>query len=97
MIFVKEGIRFERMQLSKKRSGIMNSMEKYLAAIEAAVEVRDKKAIELLDGFSAYVYQEIHSRLNESSGKDRVVWEGMLQRVKAAISGMSESSPGIWD
>ncbi len=75
----------------------MTKMEKYLVALEAAVEVRDKKAIELLDAFAAYVYQEIDARSNEASGEERAAWDGMLKRAKAVISGMSKSSPDIWD
>jgi hypothetical protein len=75
----------------------MNKLEKYLAALEAAVEVRDKKAIELLDGFSSYVYQEIHDRSDGSSGEESVAWDDMLQRAKAVISGMSKSVPSMWD
>ncbi len=75
----------------------MNIMDKYLAALEAAVEVRDRKAIELLDGFSAYVYQEIYAETNGSSGEESAAWDGMLRRIKAVISGMSQSAPSMWD
>jgi hypothetical protein len=83
--------------LLNKRSVMMNKTEKYLEALEAAVEVRDKKAIELLDAFAAYVYHEIHAISNDASGEERAAWDGMLQRAKAVISGMSKSSPDIWD
>jgi len=75
----------------------MNEMEKYLAAIEAAVETKDKKAIELLDGFSAYVYQELYAKANNSSGEEQVVWDGMHQRAQALIARMAKASPQIWD
>ncbi len=75
----------------------MNEMEKYLDALETAVEIKDKKAMELLDEFSAYVYHEIHARTSNSSGEERTVWEGLLTRAKALICGMSQSAAGIWD
>jgi hypothetical protein len=74
----------------------MNEMEKYLAALEAAIEVKDKKAMELLDPFATHLYQEIYAQTNAASGEERVAWEGMLQRVKVIISGMSLVSPEIW-
>ncbi len=75
----------------------MNKLEKYLAALEAAVDAGDKKAIELLEGFSVYVYQEIFAGANGSSNEESAAWDGMLKRIKAVISGMSRSAPSIWD
>ncbi len=75
----------------------MNKFERYLIALEAAVEVKDRKAIELLDSFSAYVYQEIYAESNGSSGEDSAAWNSMLQRIKAVISGMSQLTPSMWD
>lgn len=74
----------------------MNEMEKYFAAIEAAVEVKDKKAIELLEGFATYLYHEIYAKSNNTSGEERVVWDGMLQRAKVLIARMAEAGPQIW-
>jgi len=74
----------------------MNEMEKYLDAIAAAVETKDKKAIELLEGFATYVYHELYAKTNNSSGEERVVWDGMQQRVKVLLAKMAESGPDIW-
>ena len=74
----------------------MNEMGKYLAALEAAVETKNRKAIDLLEGFSAYVYHEIDARAKEASGENKVLWEGMLQRVQLTITGMAKAAPSIW-
>ncbi len=74
----------------------MNAMEKYLEAMEVAVEVRDIKAIELLDAFSSYVYQTIYARANESTGKERETWEAMHQRARQLIARMASAKPSIW-
>lgn len=75
----------------------MNKLDKYLSALEAAVDAKDRKAIELLDGFSAYVYQEIFAGAKGSSGEDSAAWDEMLKRIKAVISGMSQLTPSMWD
>jgi hypothetical protein len=72
------------------------TMEKYLAAFAAAVEAKDKKAIELLDAFSSYVYHDIDSKANNTSGEEQVVWNNMLQRVKLLIAQMAKLKPQIW-
>ena len=74
----------------------MNEMEKYLAALEAAIETKNRKAIDLLEGFSAYVYHEIDARTKEASGEERVAWEGMLKRVQLTITGMAQTAHSIW-
>ena len=74
----------------------MNEMEKYLDAIAAAVESKDKKAIELLDAFSSYVYQDIYARANNSSGEEQAIWNDLLQRVKVLIGKMAQAGPQIW-
>jgi len=71
-------------------------MEKYLSALAAAVEVKDKKAIELLDAFSSYVYQDIYARANNTSGEEQAVWNDLLERVKVLISKMAQAGPQIW-
>jgi hypothetical protein len=71
-------------------------MEKYLAALAAAVEAKDKKAIELLDGFSSYIYQDIYARANNTSGEAQVIWNDLLQRVKVLIGKMAQAGPQIW-
>ena len=72
---------------------MIGKMEKYLAALEVAVEAKDKKAIELLEPFSAYVYHEIYAKEADASGEEQVAWNGMLQRVKVLIAKMA---PQIW-
>ncbi len=72
------------------------TMEKYLDALAAAVKAKDKKAIELLDAFSSYVYHDIYARANNTSGEEQVVWNDMLQRVKVLIAQMANLKPQIW-
>ena len=74
----------------------MNEMEKYLEALEAAVEVKDRKAIDLLDAFSSYVYQTLYARANETSGAEHDAWEGMHQRARTVITRMAQAKPSIW-
>jgi len=74
----------------------MNEMEKYLDAIAAAVETKDKKAIELLDGFATYVYHELYAKSNNASGEEFVVWDGLQQRIKVLLAKMAEAKPSIW-
>jgi hypothetical protein len=74
----------------------MEEMEKYLAALEAAVETKNRKAIDLLESFSAYVYHEIDARAKEITGEEQIVWEGMLKRVQLTIAGMAKAAPSIW-
>ena len=74
----------------------MNEMEKYLEALEAAVEVKDRKALELLDAFSSYVYQKLFALASESSGKEHDAWEGMHQRARVLIARMAQAKPSIW-
>jgi hypothetical protein len=75
----------------------MNEMEKYLDAIEAAVESKDKKAIDLLEGLAAYVYQDLYARSINSSGEEQVIWDGMHKRAQLLIAKMANAGPGIWD
>jgi len=75
---------------------MIETMEKYMAALAAAVEAKDQKAIELLDSFSSYVYQDIYARANNSSGEEQVVWNEMLQRMKVLISKLAQTGPQIW-
>ncbi len=81
----------------QKGALIMDEMEKYLAAIAAAVETQDKKAIELLEGFATYVYQELYAISNNTSGEERAVWDAMFQRAQALIAKMAKAAPQIWD
>jgi hypothetical protein len=71
-------------------------MEKYLAALAAAVEAKDQKAIELLDRFASYVYQDIYARANNTTGDEQVIWNDLLQRVKVLIDKMAAAGPQIW-
>ena len=74
----------------------MNEMEKYLEAMEAAVEAKNKKAIELLDGLSSYVYQFAHARSLETSGKEHDAWEGLHQRAKQLVASMAQTGHSLW-
>jgi hypothetical protein len=69
------------------------TIEKYLVAIAAAVDSKDKKAIELLDSFATYVYHDLYARANNSSGEEQVVWNDMLVRVKTLMTRIAEASP----
>ena len=71
-------------------------MEKYLAALAAAVEAKDQRAIELLDRFASYVYQDIYARANDTSGEEQAVWNDLLVRVKVLIGEMAKAGPQIW-
>jgi hypothetical protein len=79
-----------------RRTFMNEIMEKYLAALAAAVEAKDKKAIGLLDAFSSYIYQDIYARANNTSGEEQVVWNEMLQRMKVLIGKMAQAGPQIW-
>jgi hypothetical protein len=74
----------------------MNEMEKYLDALTAAAEAKNKKAIELLDPFSAYVYHQIHDKSLNSSGEEKIVWDKMLERVKVVMAKLAQAGPQIW-
>lgn len=74
----------------------MEEMEKYLAAMETAVAANNKKAINLLEGLSAYVYQEAFARTGESSGEEHVAWEAMHQRAKLLVASMAKQGHDIW-
>jgi hypothetical protein len=72
------------------------TMEKYLAALTAAVEIKDLKAVELLDGFATYIYHDIYARANNTTGQEQVVWNEMLLRVQALIAKMVKIGPDYW-
>jgi hypothetical protein len=72
------------------------TMDKYLAALAAAVEAKDRKATELLDGFSSYVYHDIYARAENTSGEEQAVWIEKLERIKVLIARMSNLKPQIW-
>jgi len=74
----------------------MNEMNKYLEAMETAVEAKNKKAIELLEGLSAYVYQFAHARVQETSGRERDDWEVIHQRAKSLINDMAKTGHSFW-
>lgn len=74
----------------------MEELEKYLIAMEAAVAAKNKKAINLLEGLSAYVYQEAFARAEETAGDERAVWENMHQRAKLLVSAMAKTGHDIW-
>ena len=72
------------------------TMDKYLDALAAAVEAKDRKAIELLDAFSSYVYHDIYARSENTTGEEKAVWIEKLERVKVLIARMSKLKPQIW-
>jgi len=74
----------------------MNELEKYMEAMEAAVEAKDRKAIELLDAFSSYVYHRLHALAEESTGREHDTWEGMHQRARVLITRMAQAKPSPW-
>jgi hypothetical protein len=72
------------------------TMDKYMAALAAAVEAKDRKAIELLDAFSSYVYQDIYARSENTPGEEQAVWIEKLERIKVLVARMSNLKPQIW-
>jgi len=72
------------------------AVEKYLDAMEAAVEAKDKEAIRLLDPLVTHLYQTIHAINDAASGEERVVWERLLQHVKVVVSKMAKAGPDLW-
>jgi len=74
----------------------MHEMEKYLDAIEAAVDANDKVAITLLDGFATHIYKEIYAKAGSSSGEERVVWDGLCLRAKHLIARMAKAGLDLW-
>lgn len=74
----------------------MNVVEKYLQALEAAVEVKDKEVIVMLEPFATHLYKEIHNRTEKASDEERASWEQALRRIKEVIAGIAKASPEIW-
>jgi len=74
----------------------METTEKYLDALEAAVKANDREAITLLETFATDLYQKINARTEAASGDEREAWERKLQRVKMIISGMVKNGPDLW-
>ncbi|MGA7827932.1 MAG: hypothetical protein WCA04_09740 [Geobacteraceae bacterium] len=74
----------------------MNVIDKFLDALEAAIESKDETVLELLDAFATHLYQDIAKRANEASGEERVVLEVQLQRIKVIIAGLAKAGPDIW-
>lgn len=74
----------------------MNTVEKYLDALEAAVEAKDKEAIHLLEPFVSHLYKKIHTITEAASQEERVAWDRLLQRVKAVVCGMAKAGPDLW-
>jgi hypothetical protein len=74
----------------------MNELEKYLEALEAAVEAKDGKAIVLLEAFATHLYKDLDSRAGKASGKERADLDVMLQRMKAIISAMAKMGLDLW-
>lgn len=74
----------------------MSAMEKYLDAIEAAVETNDKKAMELLEKFTAHIYHELHAKADAATGDEQAALNNSLQRVQTLIVRMAQAAPSIW-
>jgi hypothetical protein len=74
----------------------MHKMEKYLDAIEAAVDAHDHVAITMLESFATHVYKEIYAKAGKSSGEERVVWDGLCQRAKYLIARMAKAGLELW-
>ncbi|MDD2318791.1 MAG: hypothetical protein PHO83_01945 [Geobacteraceae bacterium] len=74
----------------------MNTMEKYLDALAAAVEAKDKESITLLEPFATHIYKAINARTEAACGAERDAWERMLQRVKGIVAGMIKAGPDLW-
>ncbi len=51
-------------------------VEKYLQALEAAVEVKDKEVIRHAGTFATHLYKEIHNRTEKASDEERASWNG---------------------
>jgi len=74
----------------------MNAIEKYLEALEAAIETKDKTAVALLEAFATHLYKDINKRTEAATGDERVAWEAQLQRVKGVIAGIVKHGPELW-
>jgi hypothetical protein len=74
----------------------MHSTEKYLDALDAALAVKDKTAITMLEPFATYLYKEIAKRAEAATGDERADWERLLLRVKEIISGIVKAGPDLW-
>lgn len=74
----------------------MNAIEKYLDALDAAIETKDKTAIALLEAFATHLYKDINKQTEAASGEERVAWEARLQRVKGIIAGIVKHGPELW-
>lgn len=74
----------------------MNTTEKYLDALQAAIDAKDQEAIHLLEPFATHLYKEIDARTGASSTEDRPAWELLLRRMKDIIAGMAKAGPDLW-
>jgi len=68
-------------------------VEKYLDALEAAIEAKDNESIVLLEPFITNLYHKIYAINNAEAGEK---WERPLQRVKAVVSELSKRKEDIW-
>lgn len=71
-------------------------MDRYLDAIEAAVESNDKDALELLEKFAAHVYHQLHGMVEAATGDEQAVWSARLKRVQTLLTRMAQAAPSIW-
>jgi hypothetical protein len=74
----------------------MNVIEKYMDALDAAIESKDKTAVALLEAFATHLYKDINKRTEAASGEERVAWEAQLQRIKGIIAGIVKNGPELW-
>jgi len=74
----------------------MQALDRYLDAIEAAVDTKDTKAMELLEKFAAHVYHELHARVEAATGDEQAALNAKLQRVQLLLGKMAQAAPSIW-
>lgn len=74
----------------------MKTMEKYLDALQAAIDAKDQRAIQLLDPFATHLYKEIDARVGASSAEERAAWEQLLRRMKDIVAGMAKLGLDLW-
>lgn len=74
----------------------MNAVDTYLDAIEAAVEAKDKKAMELLEKFASHVYHDLHAKAEIATGDEQSALNERLHRAQQLIVRLAQAAPSIW-
>lgn len=74
----------------------MNEMEKYLDAIEAAIDANNPVVIALLDSFATHVYQDLYAKAGNSSGEEQLAWEALYLRAQQLIARMARAGMELW-